>query len=272
MPQNRQTIESKNESIISNFSSIMNDGMNNIATSRKRCRIEESFSALSIDADMINTAMSTEGSVSYTTSNRGYRDNGLRSYSSSSSNKNVFAGNNRTMNREQLQKSLSDELSSASDESENELSAEKREALYKLAFGKSYRSGKSRRVGYESPSSNRDRVDDRIEQIIRASRHKAESYENGGMNYDKITHRQDVLPNREPDSPRFSGMQTHSEFMLSPNDDEFVEDGLDFCRNLTKINSNDARNKHFLSKGIRNEKWSNTSLYSLASDEDMDFT
>ena len=262
----------------------MNNGaVAGCCSSRKRSRIEESFSALSIDADMldhnlrIDAYQNSTGESSLDSKSMNFGLMGGMSSNSDRMSTNTSSVYDATTNANGVNSSsqsngmsMSDESSSVSDTSEvsgaiDSVSHQK-ELLYKLVFGNTYRSGKSRRFSYDTSTTNQYNVEDRIEQLIRSSRVKTESFhENGEMDFGE-----NIIPPPpppaaspvEPDSPRFSGEPSHSEFIM---------DNDNFQPRNSAVGA-DTQNSRLSSGSYDDwrEKWSNTSLYSLGSDDGMD--
>ena len=266
------------ESLSPNLDHIHFYNMNNGAiaagcySSRKRSRIEDSFSALSIDAEMspysanLNDDSPTLDAQHYEFMTNNSDRMSTSMYDATSSMNGNYSSSSRAQSNGM---SMSDE-SSVSDGSETsgsaiENSSTQKELLYKLVFGNTYRREKSRRVGYVSTMSHPNKVDDKIEELIRSSRIKAESFhDNGGMDYGRnIPPPPPAASPVEPDSPRFSGEPSHSEFITV--DDEFVP-------SVSSTIPESNKNVTFSTTRYEdwNEKWSNTSLYSFCSDDGMD--
>eukprot|EP00816_Leptocylindrus_hargravesii_P007663 CAMPEP_0196817082 /NCGR_PEP_ID=MMETSP1362-20130617/58678_1 /TAXON_ID=163516 /ORGANISM="Leptocylindrus danicus, Strain CCMP1856" /LENGTH=273 /DNA_ID=CAMNT_0042194639 /DNA_START=169 /DNA_END=993 /DNA_ORIENTATION=- len=227
------------------------DNSNNIKPdSRKRQRIEDAFSSLTIDSDMVDNC---ENGNSSDALSMGYKmrssssDNGVLSMSTSnglsSTTYTTDTSNTAIWGDVDYSSDDNDDMSSVAAPT---ISAEEKQALYNLVFG----SNKSRKVGVDDSSSVGQRnnrksyhthtssVDAKIEEIIRKSRLQASvstsdsqvdnNATGSATSMEMENHAEATTSNRylfnpinaeqdmTTESPRFSGTPSHGDFISEP--------------------------------------------------------
>mmetsp|Transcript_4555 Transcript_4555/g.6127 ORF Transcript_4555/g.6127 Transcript_4555/m.6127 type:complete len:228 (-) Transcript_4555:165-848(-) len=181
-------------------------------TRKRRRTIEDEFSALAINVDMLTPELLCGKKP-------GHEDYG---------NAHMETSTDMSLNSDE--DDHDDDLSVDSDLSAGSAKASSRDqdVVYRLVFGNGYHSGKNRKVGHLNSMRSKCRVDDRIEEIIRTSRLKIETFV-GSLNNVVPNKRnessspmsrgppvsEDLSPNLTPATspPRHLGMPSHSEFI-----------------------------------------------------------